>query len=317
MMDDDGAGVVPVNTSVLPSRSVPEAAPPTASGGGTMIDPAVQRIPDALPSFTEVVGKRGTKDNASIPKPASQVIPGVGTPVQPAVVVPASTPQAAKPKMSRKKKIIIAAAGLAGIAGVATAASLLRKGGEEDGSAFLDEGSTGENLFGGLSGTCMQGDGLSFSDAFANAREELGANGVFKWRGQLYGTMLKDEWDGLSDEGKSEFSQQAQSVELENDIPESEADTASDESITVMDVEEIDPVEEGEPVDEVIEEGEPVDEDIEEGEPVDEAIEEGEPVDEEIEGGESVDDETEEFDTYNDEEDYADYMNDEDPSDFV
>jgi len=38
-------------------------------------------------------------------------------------------------------------------------------------------------------------DEMSFSEAFANAREELGPGGVFEWNGQLYGTFYEDEVD--------------------------------------------------------------------------------------------------------------------------
>lgn len=38
-------------------------------------------------------------------------------------------------------------------------------------------------------------DDMSFSEAFANAREELGPGGVFEWNGQIYGTFYEDEVD--------------------------------------------------------------------------------------------------------------------------
>lgn len=49
-------------------------------------------------------------------------------------------------------------------------------------------------------------DGMSFNEAFAAARAEVGANGVFKWNGGVYGTFYENEWAGMSDEFKSEFS---------------------------------------------------------------------------------------------------------------
>ncbi len=38
-------------------------------------------------------------------------------------------------------------------------------------------------------------DSMSFDEAFASARGELGAGGVFEWRGQLYGTFYATEVD--------------------------------------------------------------------------------------------------------------------------
>lgn len=50
-------------------------------------------------------------------------------------------------------------------------------------------------------------DGDSFAQAFAEARAELGAGGVFEWHGRLYNTYLKEEWDAMSDEQRHEFAQ--------------------------------------------------------------------------------------------------------------
>lgn len=36
-------------------------------------------------------------------------------------------------------------------------------------------------------------DSMSFSDAFASARDEMGAGGFFEWHGQTYNTMRADE----------------------------------------------------------------------------------------------------------------------------
>jgi hypothetical protein len=41
---------------------------------------------------------------------------------------------------------------------------------------------------------------MSFNEAFATAREEVGPGGIFEWRGETYGTYYKDEWDSLSNE---------------------------------------------------------------------------------------------------------------------
>lgn len=48
-------------------------------------------------------------------------------------------------------------------------------------------------------------DNMSFDEAYATARGELGQGGFFVWKGQYYHTYTKEEWGSFSDEDKSEF----------------------------------------------------------------------------------------------------------------
>lgn len=48
-------------------------------------------------------------------------------------------------------------------------------------------------------------DDMSFSQAFAAARQQVGAGGVFTWHGKVYGTYYKEEWDGMTAEEKADF----------------------------------------------------------------------------------------------------------------
>jgi len=48
-------------------------------------------------------------------------------------------------------------------------------------------------------------DDMSFSQAFAAARAEVGAGGAFEWHGRVYGTYYKDEWDGMSAQQRHDF----------------------------------------------------------------------------------------------------------------
>lgn len=48
-------------------------------------------------------------------------------------------------------------------------------------------------------------DDMSFSQAFADARAQVGAGGVFEWHGKVYGTYYKDEWDQMSRSERAEF----------------------------------------------------------------------------------------------------------------
>ena len=48
-------------------------------------------------------------------------------------------------------------------------------------------------------------DSMSFSQAFAAARHELGAGGVFMWHGHTYGTYYANEWNAMSDDAKEQY----------------------------------------------------------------------------------------------------------------
>lgn len=48
-------------------------------------------------------------------------------------------------------------------------------------------------------------DEMSFNEAFAAARSEVGAGGAFEWRGNVYGTYYAEEWNNMSAAEKSEF----------------------------------------------------------------------------------------------------------------
>ncbi len=48
-------------------------------------------------------------------------------------------------------------------------------------------------------------DNLSFSDAFASAREEVGTAGAFEWHGRLYSTFTADEWNSMSGEERAAY----------------------------------------------------------------------------------------------------------------
>jgi len=50
-------------------------------------------------------------------------------------------------------------------------------------------------------------DSMSFSQAFAAARAEVGPGGVFAWHGGIYGTYYETEWDAMSDEQKLAYAE--------------------------------------------------------------------------------------------------------------
>jgi len=48
-------------------------------------------------------------------------------------------------------------------------------------------------------------DSMSFSEAFAAARAEVGAGGAFEWYGNVYGTYYGNEWDAMSPAEKQDY----------------------------------------------------------------------------------------------------------------
>lgn len=51
-------------------------------------------------------------------------------------------------------------------------------------------------------------DDMTFDDAFASARAELGPGSSFEWKGNVYATYTKEEWDGMTDDEKADFYEQ-------------------------------------------------------------------------------------------------------------
>jgi hypothetical protein len=48
-------------------------------------------------------------------------------------------------------------------------------------------------------------DGLSFEEAFAQAREDVGPGHYFEWHNDLYNTYYQDEWEGMSPTDQNAF----------------------------------------------------------------------------------------------------------------
>ena len=53
-----------------------------------------------------------------------------------------------------------------------------------------------------------QYDNMSFREAFDTARAELGAGGVFRWRGNIYNTYTADEWNAKTAKEQDDFAEQ-------------------------------------------------------------------------------------------------------------
>lgn len=67
---------------------------------------------------------------------------------------------------------------------------------------------------------------MSFNEAFATARREVGAGGFFEWRGNTYNTYYKEEWDALSSSEQDQFM-----ASVHNSTDYESAEVVSEEAI--------------------------------------------------------------------------------------
>lgn len=72
-----------------------------------------------------------------------------------------------------------------------------------------EQGETSHTLENGLQVAAVN-DEMSFGEAFAAARAEVGPGGVFHWHGGIYNTYTADEWNNMSVQQKHDFAQQVQ-----------------------------------------------------------------------------------------------------------
>ena len=62
-------------------------------------------------------------------------------------------------------------------------------------------------------------ENMTFEEAFASSREEVGPGSVFNWHGNTYSTFYKAEWNGLSLDEKQDFLHDVGFEVAKNDIP--------------------------------------------------------------------------------------------------
>lgn len=70
-----------------------------------------------------------------------------------------------------------------------------------------EQGETSRVLDNGLQVAAVD-EGLSFGEAFSQARAEVGPGGVFHWHGGIYNTYTAEEWNSMTVEQKHVFAQQ-------------------------------------------------------------------------------------------------------------
>lgn len=76
-------------------------------------------------------------------------------------------------------------------------------------------------------------DDMTFSEAFAEARHEVGAGGVFVWHEQVYGTYYKEEWDAMTDEQKADYWAAVRGTDI---VEEPDAETEAEVDAPVDDI---------------------------------------------------------------------------------
>lgn len=76
-------------------------------------------------------------------------------------------------------------------------------------------------------------DSLSFAEAFQTARTEIGAGGVFHWRGHIFNTYTAEEWTAMSNEDKKLFAQQVKPEVSPADIDTHQLAESSSADVTV------------------------------------------------------------------------------------
>lgn len=89
-------------------------------------------------------------------------------------------------------------------------------------------------------------DTMSFGEAFQIARTEVGSNGVFTYQGNLYATLVKEEFDALSPAQKADYAESLQTLASNSNLdsstgdqPEVEEETPSIENASASANEEI------------------------------------------------------------------------------
>ena len=82
-------------------------------------------------------------------------------------------------------------------------------------------------------------DDMSFNQAFAAARAELGAGGVFEWHGKTYNTFYAEEWKSMSDEERREFQESIEKPAVADNHVVQNDETAADAQV-VADVQQVD-----------------------------------------------------------------------------
>jgi len=76
---------------------------------------------------------------------------------------------------------------------------------------------------------------VPFAQAFAEARAQVGAGGVFEYQGNLYGTFYAEEWEELTPGQRASFTNEVQSTQLPEATDTAEAPEIEIKSVGTID----------------------------------------------------------------------------------
>lgn len=93
-------------------------------------------------------------------------------------------------------------------------------------------------------------DSMSFSQAFAAARREVGAGGLFTWHGHTYGTYYAEEWNAMSPVDKEQYwadvnhttSHLNDELQAENEVEINDVEIVADDSVDAEQLDDTDDI---------------------------------------------------------------------------
>lgn len=141
-------------------------------------------------------------------------------------------------KSKKENKIGWKSCLIGGVPGIILGAAGAFAGGELAAAEVVDEqegatlgtgtADTGIHEVAPVAGTVN--DEMSFAEAFAEAREEVGPGGVFSWHGQVYSTYTQEEWENMDDEQRHEYSESVSEADVRPEpfTPEENPDVSED-----------------------------------------------------------------------------------------
>ena len=118
---------------------------------------------------------------------------------------------------------------LGGVSGILMGAGLLYAGQavaatktdvpEETADTATEEAQQAENANDSTLPVAQMHNDMSFGEAFAAARAEVGPGGVFIWHGGIYNTYTADEWNAMTTQQKNDFAHQVNPEVRAHDVP--------------------------------------------------------------------------------------------------
>ena len=75
-------------------------------------------------------------------------------------------------------------------------------------------------------------DDVSFSQAFADARAQVGPGGAFEWRGHVYSTYYEEEWNNMSAEERANYQSKIDYETVAGEPTPSKPSTTTTEEVT-------------------------------------------------------------------------------------